>query len=68
MATTQKARSGEDVKNGAATIRVSGSVINEADTFKNLTNNDAVINDALDLNLADERFDDPRYYAGDTAS
>lgn len=65
MATTQKCISANDVKNGAATIRVGSAVIAKADAFKNLTNNDAVISDALDTSIADDRFDDPRYYTGD---
>ena len=65
MPFAQKAISGNDIKNGTEVVLTTGkvrrSIIQTDDSFVKT----GLITDLLPL---DERFDDPRYYTGDTAS
>ena len=67
MAILQKAISANPVKNGSARIRLNPGVVH-ADSFVDLTDNAAIIDGSFDINMFDSRFDDPRYYQGDTTA
>jgi hypothetical protein len=71
MATIVKAISANGIKNGAAQIRVSAGRYHnvDTDTFSSLTDNTAILDEPAlaDIqDMADDFFDLPRYYAGDT--
>lgn len=64
MATIVKSIGANPIKNGSARIRLNGGVVH-SDSFADITDNAAIIDGTFDVNLFDDKFDNPRYYTGD---
>ena len=67
MATIVKSIGANPIKNGSARIRLNPGVVN-SDTFSDITGNSAIIDGTFDVNMFDDRYDNPRYYTGDAIS